>query len=149
METINQTVSGTGTGGTLPPLEVVQVECPRCHRESLVLGEEGPRCKKCRYRKPGCEAARDYLEEVQGIDVDEMEVNGDDFTLSECYECGEVAVVETGPGDNAPNPHAFVCFACGETWPEGTPRCSECRRVCRLDDTIICNGCRERVMSRF
>jgi transposase-like protein len=94
------------------------VECPKCRRKSLELGDGDPSCA-CGYSDGAEGAAKDYVLTVLGISEYETVKDGGELPISECPDCemGDTLVVRltTKGKDGAAK---FICFMCGGTWKD-------------------------------
>jgi|AKZA01.1.fsa_nt_gi hypothetical protein len=109
--------------------------CPAC-KENLLLIDEGATCRLCGYEIGSSEeAAEDYLWRILGIDSLTTTLNGGEYPLYECPECGVEALIY----DN--NLQQYICFHCGiRKNKQEVDFCQKCNKLL-FNLECICNDC--------
>lgn len=93
------------------------VACAGCGENASVL-DDGAICHFCRYTVDAEAGADEYAHVVIGASHYEAVHDGVDWIVSACPECEHEALVDQGvTGDMQPGVR-WVCFGCGEYWPE-------------------------------
>jgi ribosomal protein S27E len=88
----------------------MNVTCPECKNETLVLGDGNPRCSGCGYTADAVKAADRYIEDVLGESRYGIEKDGGTWPRSDCPGCDMTSFVH-GDSDRP-----YICFQCGESW---------------------------------
>lgn len=125
------------------PLEQL-IKCPSC-KESLLAccykEENNCHCFFCGYNEKGENAAREYLNNVLGLNEYEIEKDGGEYPLYICPECGvDSFIIIEGQ---------YICFSCGiDGSEEELLRCERCGRMVISDgqDFPVCYDCQEQYM---
>jgi hypothetical protein len=127
------------------------VECWHCGQHACVL-DAGAHCAFCLAHTKPAEAADDYAHLVLGESHYRTVKDGGDWIVSTCPECDVDSLVDQGPsGSQQPVPDQWVCFNCGETYPERSlTRCDHCGTLISNaeGEMTICSGCFDAMVER-
>jgi hypothetical protein len=129
--------------GRLADVKTAIVECPRCSQDASVL-DAGASCYFCGASNTAEEAADEYAHLVLAQSHYRTVKHGDDWVVSLCPECDTESLVDRGPGDEHPATERWVCFSCGEAWPEQSlSHCDYCNTLIPAgrDELTICSDC--------
>jgi len=125
--------------------ESLIVKCPMCFQESFILADvDELGCLFCGYSDKPEIVARNYIENILGINEYYEVKSGGHFPLEECPECGNSALVHDG--DN------YICFNCVEKWSgDSLNECSDCGQLYNVkdDDVELCDNCLAYRLERF
>lgn len=93
------------------------VACAGCTEEASVL-DDGATCLFCGYAVAAEEAADQYAHGVLGASHYEYVHDGTEWVVSTCPQCERATLVDQGAATDMRAGARWVCFGCGEYWPE-------------------------------
>jgi len=96
--------------------------CPTCYQPALVI-DSGAKCLFCGASGEGEEIAGEFVSNILGISQ-YITVEGGEYPLYDCSECGHESLVRTDNGEELPG---WICFTCGTQWSE--------------DEKVFCETC--------
>ena len=121
--------------------KLTRVECPKCYRDFLILGDGDPKCYYCSYSAKSSNIAKEYIENIIGISSYVCAKDGDEFPQYLCPDCGDDAMVQDSMASNS-----FTCFGCGEQYDcDDLSFCSSCGELyhAKNDEDDFCYTCWE------
>ena len=127
----------------LADVRTATVECPYCGQKTSVL-DDGATCLFCAATTTAEEAADQYAHLVLGESHYKSAKQGIDWVVSSCPECEADAFIDMGATDDVQPRDRWVCFDCGNAWPDGSFRqCDRCDKLIPAgeDESSICEEC--------
>ncbi len=118
-------------------------KCPLCLQEALEPDDRAT-CHFCGYSDMAEHVADEYIESVLGEIRYRVLKDGGVYPLHDCPECDRQTLVDTGISGGMHPADQYLCFACGNTWEEGSmTECSSCAKFYLYDPggMIICDDC--------
>lgn len=122
----------------------VVATCDSCGQTAVTTHDGQAKCLFCA-ATTSCEIAADaYIESDMGLSGYRVAKEGGEWPKFACPECGADALVDRGGSGDAEPHEQYLCWGCGEAWPEGDlRRCVECNEpfASAGRDDIICDSC--------
>jgi ribosomal protein L37AE/L43A len=136
--------------GRLAATSSAVVECPSCTQETSVL-DDGATCLSCGASATAEEGADEYAHTVLDESRYEGGKQGIAWVVSSCPECEAETLVDRGASGDVEPGDQWVCFTCGNTWPEGSlgqyDRCGELIAAGE-DEMSICGDCLDALVAK-
>jgi hypothetical protein len=119
------------------------VACTGCGEEASVL-DDGATCLFCGYAVGAEDGADQYAHVVVGASHYEYVHDGIEWVVSTCLQCERETLVDQGVSGDMEPAVRWVCFGCGEYWPEDALwPCDSCGALIPAGDgeMPICDDC--------
>jgi hypothetical protein len=114
--------------------------------------DNGASCQFCRTLTATAEEGADeYAHLVLNESRYKSGKEGLDWVVSPCPECKADAFVDRGLHGCVEPADRWVCFSCGNAWPNGSfVRCDHCRELIQAGEgkTAICGDCLTAVIAK-